>query len=153
MRRKIGLGCLPLTHDKRIGLFTQPIELGGPTRREAVLALKAERHAQIHQLDNRQEAARVLAHLGEQVEETLAAAYLLMKGRDQRARGPHPRAAPGSVQHRIVEACAERIMPRPNLLDRDAEVASALFKMAHRAERALAQIARVRLIERVAQAG
>src|SRR5262252_8787304 len=76
-----------------------------------------------------------------------------MKGRDQRASRPHPRAAPGSVQHRIVETCAQRIMCRPDLFDWDAEVASALFKLAHRAERPLAQITRVRLIERVAHPG
>src|SRR5262249_49935223 len=87
----------------------------------------------------------------EEVEETLAAAYLLMKGRDERARSPHAGAPPWRIQHRIVETCAQRIMRRPNLLDRNAEVASALFEMAHRAERALTQITGVRLIERVAQ--
>jgi len=44
-------------------------------------------------------------------------------------------------------------MRRPNLLDWYAEVSSALFESAHCAKSPLAQITRVRLIERVAQPG
>src|SRR6516162_7681065 len=44
-------------------------------------------------------------------------------------------------------------MRRPNLLDWYAEVSSALFESAHRANGPLAQITRVRLVERVAQPG
>src|ERR1700730_2008128 len=146
MRRKIGLSRLTLAHDKRISLFAQPVELGGAPRREAILALEAERHAEIHQLNNRQELAGILAHLAEQVEETLATAHLLMKARDKRARGPGPRASPGRVQHHVVQAGAERIMRRAQQLDWQPKLPHALLEAAHRADRALKQIARVGLV-------
>jgi hypothetical protein len=44
-------------------------------------------------------------------------------------------------------------MRRPELLDGDSKISHALLEGAHRAHRSFAQIARVRLIARVAQSG
>ena len=63
-----------------------------------------------------------------------------MEGRDQRTRGPTALTAPRRVQHDVVDAGAQRVMRRPQLLVRHAAVARGGLELAHLAHRALAQI-------------
>ena len=88
----------------------------------------------------------------EQVEEPLAAAHLLVEGRDQRARRPGALAAPGRVQHDVVEAGAKRIVRRAELLHRHAGCrAPPARTRAPRAPRARASSPGSGLRQRVAQ--
>ena len=147
-----GIGGLPLAHDDGVEVLAQPIEFAGSARRQAIAPLEAEAEAEIHQLQHRQERAGVLPELAEQIEEALAAAHLLVEGRDQRARRPGAAAAPGRVQHHVVEAGAQRVVRRAELIQRDAGVARCLLEGADLLDRALAQIAGIRLAVGVAQA-
>ena len=73
--------------------------------------------------------AGVRLELVEQIEEALAAAHLLVEGRDQRARRPAAAAAPRRVQHHVVEAGAQRVMRGAELVDRHAAVARRLLEL------------------------
>ena len=151
MRRQLGLGSLALPHDDRIRLLAQTVELGGAARRQAVLPLKPERHAEIHQLDDGQIKAGVLPHLREQLEEAFAGDGSLVEERYQRVGVPHAGAAPGCVEHDVVDARAKRVVSRRQQLARQVEIAHALLEIVHRPHRALAQFAGVRRIDRIGQ--
>ena len=138
--------------DDGVEVLAQPIEFAGSARRQPVPALEAEAEAEIHQLQHRQERAGVLPQLAEQIEEALAAAHLLVEGRDQRARRPGAAAAPGRVQHHVVEAGAQRVVRGAELIHRHAGIARRLLEGADLLDRALAQIAGIGLAVGVAQA-
>jgi len=152
VRRQPRFVGLPLADDQRVGLFAQPVQFRRAPGRQPVAALEPQRHAQIEQLQDSQKAAGVLADLLKQVEEPIAAAHFLVERRDQRARIPDAGAAPGRVEHDVVEARAQRIMRRAQQLDRHTRRARVLLEGAHRLDRALAQLPRIGLGHGVAQA-
>ncbi len=152
MRRKCRIRRLPLSRDNGVEVLAQPLELGRAARRQTIAALEPEAQAKIHQLQRRQECAGVLAKLAEQVEEPLAAAHFLMEGGYQRAGRPGAAAAPWRVQHHVVQAGAQRVVSRPDLIHRHTAVARRLLEGANLLDGALAQLRRIRLAVGVAQA-
>ena len=86
---------LLLTNDDGVDLFANSLDVGDAAARRAIPADEPERQAQVHQFDDRQALARVVAHLPEHLEEALLASGLPVEGRDQRLRLQVPRLPQG----------------------------------------------------------
>ena len=63
MRCQRRIGALPLARDDGVEVLAQPIEFAGTARRQTVASLEAQAEAEVHQLQHRQERARVLPKL------------------------------------------------------------------------------------------
>ena len=92
-------------------------------------------------------------HLSELIEEQVRAARAGMECSHQRLARPAARGAPGSVQHHIVDAGAQRVVRRPEHLRRDAGVACLALKCAQVLHDPFAQHSWVRGAAHCAQAG
>ncbi len=143
MRSQFRRSRLLLAKDDGVDLFANALDVGRAAGRRAVPADEPERQAQVHQFDDRQALARVVAHLPEHLEEALLAAGLAVEGRDQRLRSPGPTAAPRRVQHDVVEADAQRIAGSAKLLRFHASAARLLLENPDLANRPLVQVAGV----------
>ena len=75
-----------------------------------------------------------------------------MEGRDQRALAPGSAAAPGRVQHDVVEAGAQCVVSRAKLFQRHALVARLLLENPDLANGSLIEVAGIRRACRIAQA-
>ncbi len=152
MRRQGRIARRAGAANSRVDILAQPVDFGRSARAEPVAAHVAEREADIHQFEHREELAGAFADLLQYVEEPLAGTHLLMKGRYQRALRPGTLAAPGGGEHHVIEAGAERVMRGTELIDRDLRLAPGDFEIAQGTRRTLTQIAGIGRLQRVAQA-
>ncbi len=119
--RQLPLGGLSLDRDDGVRLGTQPVERAGIALGLPVAPHEAERQAQIHQLDCRQEPVGIPLHLPELIEERIGAANAMVERRHQRLRRPEAGGTPRRVEHDIIDAGTQCVMRRTQQLHRDAE--------------------------------
>ena len=83
MGRELGFRRFLLADDDGIGFFADPVDLADAAARQAILPDKpSDMQRYISSMTGRN-LPGLCAHLPQQIEEALAAAHLLMKGRDQ----------------------------------------------------------------------
>src|SRR6185437_576757 len=82
MHRERALEIAAAVADRAVEILAQHGEVGGAARHDAVLALEAERDAEVKQLEHVEIDRRVSLQLLEQVEEAVAAPGLAVEGAD-----------------------------------------------------------------------
>ena len=109
MRRQLARDVAAQLADLPVQAVADRLQFEHAARQHAVLALEAERQADVHQLEHGQVLDRIARQVFEQLEELLATEGLVVEGRQQAHLRPGTLVAPGRGHHRLVDHGAQHV--------------------------------------------